>query len=77
VFGADVPVRAECIDLGHLSGHADRDELQRWLRAVDRPPRQVFVTHGEPAAAAALVETLRTARGWNAVAPAHGQRFTL
>ena len=28
IHGEDVPVRATAVDLGHLSGHADRDELQ-------------------------------------------------
>jgi metallo-beta-lactamase family protein len=72
-----VPVRAEIVDLGHLSGHADRDELQRWLRNVQRAPRHVFVTHGEPPAAAALAATLHAARGWDVVAPQLGQGFDL
>lgn len=77
VHSQDIPVRAEVVDLGHLSGHADQDELQRWLAPVSAPPRQVFVTHGEPQAAAALVSTLRTTRGWNATAPQLGDRVEL
>jgi metallo-beta-lactamase family protein len=72
-----VPVRSEVVDLGHLSGHADRDELLRWLKDVERPPEHVFVTHGEPQAASALVEALDKARGWKAAAPQLGQRFEL
>jgi hypothetical protein len=37
----------------------------------------VFVTHGEPRAAAALADLLRSARGWDAIAPALGQGFEL
>jgi metallo-beta-lactamase family protein len=61
----DVPVRARVVDLGHLSGHADRAELERWLAGARRPPQRTFATHGEPQAAAALVASLR-ARGWPA-----------
>lgn len=77
IHGQDVPVRAEVVDLGHLSGHADQDELQRWLAPVQVPPGRVFVTHGEPQAAAALVSTLRQTRGWNASAPQLGERVEL
>ena len=69
-------MRAEVVDLGHLSGHADRDELVRWLAEVQNP-KHVFVTHGEPDAASAFIDTLRTKRGWTAVAPAHGESFDL
>jgi metallo-beta-lactamase family protein len=45
VHRESIPVRAEVVDLGHLSGHADRDELQHWLEKV-APPKGVFVTAG-------------------------------
>ncbi len=77
LYGQEIPVRAEVVDLGHLSGHADRDELVRWLHDVEPAPRQVFVTHGEPGAAAALTDTLHTKRGWNVIAPAYRQRIEL
>jgi metallo-beta-lactamase family protein len=77
IHGDWVPVQARIEDLGSMSGHADRDELLRWLGAVLRPPRRVFVTHGEEHAAAALAATLRRERGWETVVPALGQRFAL
>jgi metallo-beta-lactamase family protein len=73
IHGHDVPVHAEIVDLGHLSGHADRGELERWLAAMQRGPRRAFVTHGEPQAAAALAAALRQRRGWDAVVPELGQ----
>lgn len=73
----EVPVAAEIVDLGHLSGHADREELGRWLRDVGRAPREVFVTHGEPQAAAAFAAELGRTRGWKAHAPGLGERVEL
>jgi metallo-beta-lactamase family protein len=76
IHARDVPVRAQCVDLGHLSGHADRNELQTWLQSARRPPRIVFATHGEPEAAAALAAAVR-ARGWDGRAAELGQRVEL
>lgn len=73
----DVPVRAEIVDLGNLSGHADRDELQAWFASVTKPPRAVYVTHGEPHAAAALATQLHAARGWAAHVPRLGETVEL
>ncbi|HEY6864782.1 MAG TPA: MBL fold metallo-hydrolase [Burkholderiales bacterium] len=63
IHGRYVPVRAEVDSLENLSAHADGAEILDWLRRFERPPRQTFVTHGEPAAADAMrlkiEETLR------------------
>ncbi len=50
IHGAYVPVRAEVKNLDMLSGHADADEILRWLRGFKSPPKMTFITHGEPAA---------------------------
>ena len=42
-----------------------------------RPPRQVFLTHGEPASAAALAQQLHRERGWNTLVPQFGQTVEL
>ncbi len=73
----EVPVRAELVDLGHLSGHADQAELQKWVAPVQKPPRRVFVVHGEPAAATALADKLRTTHGWEVTIPALGDTVEL
>ena len=65
IHGQDIPVRARIETLDGLSAHADRDEIVRWLRGFTRPPRQVYVVHGEPHAAQSLAELVRTQFGWN------------
>lgn len=64
IYGQSVPVAAEIVDLKELSAHAGQDELLRWLGGLPAPPRQVYLTHGEPAAAAALQQQIRTKFGW-------------
>jgi metallo-beta-lactamase family protein len=73
IHGEDVPVRAHVEDLGGFSGHADVNEILRWLRTMPKPPKTVFITHGEPAAAAALAKTITEKLGWKTHVPRLGE----
>lgn len=77
LLGRYVPVRAEVIDAGGFSVHADGDELLAWARKLATPPRITFPVHGEPEAAEALCRALASERGWSAVVPRHGERVRL
>lgn len=68
IHGAYVPVRAEVANIETLSAHADRDQLLDWLD-VQRAPRRVFVTHGEPVAADALRLAIEERHGWACTVP--------
>ena len=59
------------------SGHADRDELLKWLGNLKTPPKKTFVVHGESEAALSFASLVTQSRGWNAVAPTYGQEFVL
>ena len=72
VFGQDVPVRAEVVQLDAGSAHADAAELLAWMRGLPRAPSRVFVTHGEPEASAALRARIERELGWSAEVPALG-----
>jgi metallo-beta-lactamase family protein len=60
-----VPVNAKIINIQALSGHADYSEILQWLKPISKPPKTVFITHGEPTEAAAMSEHIKTQRGWN------------
>ena len=77
IHGQFVPVRARIAQVQALSAHADHEEIVAWLGDAKMKPRQVFVTHGEPSAAAAMRERLSRELGWNAVVPEDGSRYTL
>jgi metallo-beta-lactamase family protein len=77
IHKGEVPVLAEIRDLKGLSGHADAGELLRWLAGVARPPRAVFVTHGEEDAAQALAARITRERGFAAHVPAMGETVEL
>jgi metallo-beta-lactamase family protein len=77
IHGADVPIRAEVTALPNLSSHADADEILAWMRGFDRPPAQVYVTHGELAAADAMRSRIEHELGWPACVPEHLQTVDL
>lgn len=77
IFGGQIPVRAEVASLPNASAHADAAEMIAWLRTAPRAPRKVFITHGEPSAAAALRDRIAAELGWNAVVPALGESADL
>jgi metallo-beta-lactamase family protein len=69
IHGEEHVVGAEVGQLEASSSHADADELLAWLRQLPAPPRQVFVTHGEPGAADALRFRIEHELGWPAMVP--------
>jgi metallo-beta-lactamase family protein len=77
LLGQYVPVRAQIVRLDGLSAHADSVELIDWLRASRIHPRQVFVTHGEPAASDAFRRKVRDELGWAARVPESGEKVQL
>jgi metallo-beta-lactamase family protein len=66
LFGQDVPVCAEIVEMGQFSAHAGKSELLCWLTALPAPPRQTYLTHGEPAAAEALQAAIQGKFQWKA-----------
>jgi metallo-beta-lactamase family protein len=77
IFGQMLKVNARVARIPGFSAHADRDELVRWASCLQRPPRQAFVIHGEPAVADRFSTTLKERLGWNAMVPAPGQLVEL
>ena len=69
IHGEYVPVRADIVSLDNLSAHADYTEILDWLKHFEAPPRQTFVTHGEPQASDALRHRIEEGLGWRTVVP--------
>lgn len=77
MFGREVPIRAEVIQLEGFSGHADATELLDWMRSAPQAPRVVYVTHGEPDAADALRARIQRELGWHVRVPEHLEKVSL
>ncbi|HEX9738218.1 MAG TPA: MBL fold metallo-hydrolase [Candidatus Limnocylindria bacterium] len=83
IDGAKWPVRCRVRSISGFSAHADQVELDAWIRhfgdagRADGRPRSVFVTHGEPAAAAAFAARIQDGLGVVARVPALGETVAL
>ncbi len=77
IHGEYVPIRAEVQQLNNLSAHADYAEILRWLDGFTRPPRQTFITHGEPVAADVMRHRIEEAKHWRCTVPDYRETFEL
>ena len=59
LFGEEITVRAEIIQLQGISGHADKEGLFGWLDHFDPTPQHIFVVHGEEEVAMSFGEAIR------------------
>ena len=66
LFGHVVPVRAEIVEMGQFSAHAGKSELLRWMTGLLVPPKQAYLTHGEPQAAQSLQQAIGVNFRWKA-----------
>ncbi len=77
LFGEQVAVRASVHTIGGLSAHADQPALLDWLRGFERPPRRVYVVHGEQMASETFADAIRSELEWKDVTiPVEGEPFT-
>ena len=72
-----LPVRCHVERVEGFSAHADWKAVIRWLEGLPNTPKQVFTTHGEPDAAAAMAQHIRDRFSWNVVVPEYEQRVEL
>ena len=77
LHGFEHKVRARIARIGGFSAHADRSELVQWITSLQKPPRRVFVVHGEAEAAEAFGKHLVEATGWKVTVPDYRNDYVL
>jgi metallo-beta-lactamase family protein len=77
ILGQSHRVRARIAQLTGFSAHADRDELMKWLSALEEAPKRLFVTHGEPEAANSFSDYIRDKMRWKVWVPAYREQVLL
>ena len=77
LFGETVKVAARIENLPGISGHGDKNELTRWIGALKRPPKKIFVVHGEDQVCDSFAAHLAETFGYDTTAPYSGDVYDL
>lgn len=76
IYGDTLPVHASVGNITGYSAHADRNEIQQWFDTCTSKP-SFYAVHGDPEAAQALSDLVRTKYGWTAHVAARGTTVTI
>jgi metallo-beta-lactamase family protein len=77
IHGRNQIVRARVEQIHGFSGHPDRAGLLSWLSHFKKPPRQLFLTHGEEEEVLGLARHVREQLGWQVTVPEYQQTVEL
>lgn len=69
ILGKRYRIKARIEQIDGFSAHADVGELQKWLSYLEKPPRRLFITHGEPEAALTFGGMVEDKLGWQVSVP--------
>ncbi len=77
LFGEEIQVKAQIVNLPGISGHADRDHLTAWVQGMPKMPKRIFVVHGEDNVTDEFAALLTELTGTEATAPYSGDAYDL
>jgi metallo-beta-lactamase family protein len=77
VAGTPVRVRATVEYMKDYSGHADYEDIIRWLGAFQRKPTKLFLVHGEEESLDALKSRIEERLRWTVVVPKNREYIDL
>jgi metallo-beta-lactamase family protein len=77
IHGQYVPIRSKVESTSGFSAHADHNEILAWLSNFNKPPKRVFIVHGEPEQSEALSEGIQSKLGWEVQIPEYEESFLL
>ncbi|MCQ2547232.1 MAG: MBL fold metallo-hydrolase [Clostridia bacterium] len=67
LFSEKIQVNAEIHNLEGFSGHADMNGLLSWLEGFQKPPKQIFLVHGEPDVKLEFAKTVKEKLGYDTI----------
>lgn len=77
VLGERIRVKAEVLGIGAYSAHGDQNKLVQWAGGAAKRPNQIYCTHGDEGASAALATRLMQETGIRADVPRYGDTIDL
>ena len=76
-FGQFRKVLCNIRSISSLSSHADREEIIDWLGKFNKPPKTIFLNHGEPHQTEALRVKIQHELHWSVIVPKLLESFDL
>lgn len=77
ILGQYYPVKAKIVQINSFSAHADKAQLLKWLSGFKKPPRRLFVTHGEINVSKHFASTIKDEFGWEVALPDYRDEVVL
>ena len=77
LFGETIEVQAKIENLPGISGHADVNQLTKWVSMFDPKPQRGFIVHGEDKVTEQFAAHIHEELGLEAYAPFSGDAFDL
>jgi len=77
IFGDEIAVRADIRSIEGYSAHADQVGLLEWVKNFQKPPKEIFVVHGEPESSGTLACLISKELGFLTTVPAWRQTVEL
>ena len=77
LFGETIEMQAKIENLPGISGHADVNQLTKWVSMFDPKPKRVFIVHGEDKVTEQFAAHIHEELGLEAYAPFSGDAFDL
>lgn len=69
MFGEEVPVNCKIEYISSMSGHADKEELFKWMSGFKTKPKMTFTVHGELPDLEIYANEIRKRFDWNVTVP--------
>ena len=77
IHGQKYRVKAKVVQIGGFSAHADKNEMLNWLMKFKRPPKRIFLVHGEPESEQAFSSFLKEKASFNVTVPEYNEQVVL
>jgi metallo-beta-lactamase family protein len=71
ILGQMCPIKARIAQISGFSGHADKTELEDWVKVLDPQPRKVLLNHGESSVATGFAQSLAADFNLDTYAPTY------
>ncbi|MEX2606181.1 MAG: MBL fold metallo-hydrolase [Kiritimatiellia bacterium] len=77
ILGQMCPINARIAQINGFSGHADKSELETWVKSLDPQPQKLLLNHGESSVATGFAKSLAADYNLDTYAPTYQETLDL